>query len=79
MSCEHIRSYDVRTKDLKTGIWSAKDLAAYLGVSMSWIYKNTQREAEDPIPRCPGMKRLRFNLADPEFQAWLERRVGVVV
>jgi hypothetical protein len=35
-------------------IWTPKHLAEFLGVSVSWVYKRTQNDAEDPIPRVLG-------------------------
>lgn len=57
-------------------IWTPKHLADFLGVSVSWVYKRTQGDAEDPIPRVAGVGRLRFDTHAPAFQAWL-RRQGV--
>lgn len=57
-------------------IWGPKHLADFLGVSVSWVYKRTASEAEDPIPRVKGVGRLRFDTHAPAFQAWL-RRQGV--
>jgi hypothetical protein len=57
-------------------IWTLKHLADFLGVSVSWVYKRTASDAEDPIPRVQGVGRLRFDTQAPAFQAWL-RRQGV--
>jgi hypothetical protein len=54
-------------------IWTPADLAAYFGFSVHWVYKNTSPKADDPVPRCPGIGRLRFDTQSPSFLAWLER------
>ena len=59
-------------------VWGPKDLASFLSVSVSWIYKRTQEGAEDPIPRVPGVGRLRFDTASPRFQNWIGRQLGYV-
>ncbi len=59
-------------------LWTAQNLANYLGMSIHWVYKRTQQGTADPPPRCPGIKRLRFNPQDKNFQAWLERQIGSV-
>jgi len=57
-------------------VWTPKHLAGFLGVSISWVYKRTQSDADDPIPRVGGVGHLRFDTQSPAFQAWL-RRQGV--
>jgi predicted DNA-binding transcriptional regulator AlpA len=42
-------------------IWTPQHLAEFLGMSKHWVYKRTQEDAEDPIPRVPGIGRLRFD------------------
>jgi hypothetical protein len=59
-------------------IWTAEDLAAFVGYSIYWVYKQTQKGSTDPPPRCPGIKELRFNTRDPRFREWLERRLGPI-
>ncbi len=59
-------------------IWSQKQLADFLGVSLSWIYKRTSPNAEDPIPRIPGIGRLKFDTENPRFQDWMRRQLGYV-
>jgi hypothetical protein len=59
-------------------IWTVEDLAAFVGYSVHWVYKQTKRESSDPPPRCPGIKELRFNTRDPRFREWLERRIGPI-
>jgi hypothetical protein len=66
------------TRPTKTKLRTANNLADFLGMSIHWIYKRTQQGAEDPPPRCPGLKRLRFNLQDKNFQSWIERQIGSV-
>ena len=59
-------------------IWTVEDLAAFVGYSVHWVYKQTKKESSDPPPRCPGIKELRFNTRDPRFREWLERRIGPI-
>lgn len=59
-------------------LWNVQDLADYLRVSVHWVYKRTREGAIDPPPRCPGIRRLRFNTRDQNFRAWLERQVGAI-
>ena len=59
-------------------VWEPKHLAEFLGVSVSWVYKRTQKTAEDPIPRVPGVGQLRFDTASPLFQNWMCRQLGYV-
>ena len=59
-------------------VWKPKDLADFLGVSISWVYKRTEAKADDPIPRIPGVGQLRFDTHSPAFQAWIERQLGCV-
>lgn len=60
-------------------IWTPKHLAEFLGVSVSWVYKRTQNEAEDPIPRVLGVGRLRFDTHALAFQAWMRRQLGYAI
>ncbi len=59
-------------------VWAPQHLADFLGVSVSWIYKRTMENAEDVIPRVPGIGRLRFDTASPRFQDWMRRQLGYV-
>jgi len=59
-------------------IWQLDDLAKFLRVGKSWVYKRTQANAEDPPPRCPGIGPLRFDTASPAFQSWLRRQLGYI-
>jgi hypothetical protein len=59
-------------------IWTPHHLAEFLGVSTSWVLKRTQAKAEDPIPRVPGVGRLRFDTANPKFEDWMRRHLGYV-
>jgi hypothetical protein len=59
-------------------IWAPKHLADFLGVSVSWVYKRTQEDAEVGIPHIPGVGRLRFDTWHPEFQDWMRRQLGYV-
>jgi hypothetical protein len=59
-------------------VWGPKHLADFLGVSVSWVHKRTQANAEDPIPRVLGVGRLRFDTENPRFQEWMRRQLGYV-
>jgi hypothetical protein len=59
-------------------VWTPQHLAEFLGVSKSWVSKRTQAKAEDPIPRVPGIGRLRFDTENPRFQDWMRRQLGYV-
>jgi hypothetical protein len=59
-------------------IWTPKHLGEFLSVSASWIYKRTERNAEDPIPRIPGCGRLRFDTNSIAFQDWMRRQLGYI-
>jgi hypothetical protein len=59
-------------------IWTRKHLTDFLGVSVSWVYKHTMANAEDPIPRMVGISHLKFDTANPLFQDWMRRRLGYV-
>ena len=55
-------------------IWRLKDLAGFFGFTMSWAYK--VMSSDDPPPKCPGLKRPRFDTHSPAFQQWLARQLG---
>ena len=57
-------------------IWTPKNLADFLGMSIHWVRKRTESKAEDPIPRVAGVGRLRFDTHSPAFQQWLRRLLG---
>ena len=59
-------------------IWKPKHLADFLGVSAHWVYKRTETNAEDPIPRIPGVGRLSFDTHSQAFQEWIRRQLGCV-
>jgi hypothetical protein len=59
-------------------IWEPRDLSRFLGLSVHWVYKRTERSAKDPIPRIRGVGRLRFDTHSVEFQEWLLRQLGSV-
>ena len=60
-------------------VWKPKHLADFLGVSVHWVYKRTQSNVEDPVPRIPGVGRLSFDTHSPAFQAWMRRQLGYVI
>ena len=41
-----------------------KQMAAELGVKLSWLYRQTMSHGQDSIPRMMVGKYLRFNRAD---------------
>jgi len=57
-------------------IWTVKHLTEFLGVSVSWVYKRTMADADDPIPRIAGNSFLKFDTASPHFQDWMRRHLG---
>ena len=59
-------------------IWTMQNLMDFLGVSVSWVYKRTMANAEDPIPRIIGVKQLKFDTANPLFRDWMRRRLGYI-
>jgi hypothetical protein len=59
-------------------IWTRKHLMDFLGVSVSWVYKRTMANAEEPIPRVVGVGRLKFDTASPQFQGWMRRQLGYI-
>jgi len=59
-------------------VWKPRHLAEFLGVSVHWVYKRTERNAEDPIPRIPGVGRLSFDTHSPAFRQWIARQLGYV-
>ena len=59
-------------------IWKPEHLATFLGISIHWVYKRCEAKAEDPIPRIPGIGRLRFDTHHPDFQNWMKRQLGYV-
>ena len=52
-------------------IWKLSHLAAFLGVSKSYLYKKSMSSSDNPIPRIAGYGRLAFDTQSPLFQAWL--------
>ena len=74
-----IRREDETRLDLPAPrIWTPKNLAGFLGLSIHWVYKRTETSAEDPIPRVAGVGHLRFDTHSPTFQAWMRRQLGYV-
>jgi hypothetical protein len=83
MSGHFLKMHDKQTTRLELNlpeprIWDAKRLAEFLGVSVHWVFKRTQSSAEDPIPRVPGIGRLKFDTENPRFQNWMRRQLGLV-
>ncbi len=59
-------------------IWDKNKLAEFLGVSVSWVFKRTMANAKDPIPKIPGIGRLKFDTENQRFQDWMRRQLGLV-
>jgi hypothetical protein len=59
-------------------IWAPENLAKFLGISIYWVYQRTKEKAIDPVPRVPGVGRLRFDTESPDFQRWMRRQLGYV-
>jgi len=49
-----------------------QELASLLGVSVSFVYDRTRRNAGDPIPHFKLGKYVRFDLE--QVQEWLQER-----
>ena len=60
-------------------IWSAADLAEFLGLSVGWVYNHSGPSSSDPIPRCAGLRHLRFDSESKPFREWLLRNLGINV
>ena len=60
-------------------IWTPRELAVFLRVSVSWVHKRTKKNASDPPPRCLGLAKLRFDTGSPTFQDWVRRQIRAVV
>jgi len=54
-------------------LWTPGDLAGYLGVPVSWIYKRTRKNGPELIPHIKLGKYIRFDPRAEAFQQWLER------
>jgi hypothetical protein len=57
----------------KSKLWTPEDLAGYLGVPVSWIYKRTRKNGPELIPHVKLGKYVRFDPNSEAFQRWLER------
>jgi hypothetical protein len=53
---------------------NAEELAERWNVPATWIYEQTRRRCEDPIPYVPMGKYLRFEWGSPELESWWQRR-----
>jgi hypothetical protein len=49
-------------------------LAQILNVPETWLRDQTRSRADDPIPCTRFGRYVRFQPADPDLMAWLERR-----
>jgi excisionase family DNA binding protein len=51
---------------------TVKELAALLNLRESWIYDRTSGHGPEVIPHTRFGRQVRFNIASPEFNAWLK-------
>ena len=51
-------------------LWDIEDVATYLGIPLSSVYKMTAKRSTNPIPHLKIGGRLRFRKAD--IDAWLD-------
>jgi len=51
-----------------------KEVCAWLGLSMEWLYSQRRKSAVDPIPCVVIGNRLRFSRA--AVTAWLQKRAA---
>ena len=52
-------------------LWSKKQLATFLGMSIYWIDRQVMHNAQDPIPHLKIGKLVRFDPGDADFRGWL--------
>jgi len=64
-------SNTVSTEKTRPKLWTPEDLAEYLGVPVSWIYKRCRKASSDSIPRIKLGKYLRFDPESEAFRKWL--------
>ena len=57
-------------KDEREGLWGIEEVARYLGLPTSSVYKMTAERARDRIPHLKLGGRLRFRRAD--IDRWLD-------
>jgi hypothetical protein len=57
-------------------IWKAQDIASFLRVSVSWVYKKTEAKSADPIPRIQGMGVIRCDTHSPAFREWIAKHLN---
>ena len=55
----------------KPKLWTPEDLASYLGMQISWIYKRTRKNGPETIPHIKLGKYVRFDPESAVFQKWL--------
>ena len=51
--------------------WGVKQLAAHLGVPLTWIYERTRSNGPETIPHFKLGKYIRFDPESIAFQEWL--------
>lgn len=52
-------------------IWDAKRLADFLGLSVSWVRKQCEKNATHPLPRIKGTRLIKVDTWSPKFHEWL--------
>jgi hypothetical protein len=67
--------------DAVAGLFSKRvigpqELADFFGLSKYWVYRQLRGDAPDKPPRC-AVAQLRFDTWNVEFQAWLNRKLGL--
>lgn len=60
------------------GLWTAKDVAAFLSVSRTWVYQQAEAGLM-PVRRLPGSPLLRFDEAEIRAYAKGEWKPPTVV
>jgi hypothetical protein len=61
----------MRSEKLGPKLWGPDELADYLGVAVSWIYKRTRKDGPEAIPHIKLGKYIRFDPESAVFQTWL--------
>lgn len=61
------------SEKVKPKLWIPEDLAEYLSVPVSWVYKRCRQSSDDYIPHLKMGKYVRFDPEDKDFQGWLRQ------
>jgi excisionase family DNA binding protein len=56
-------------------LMTVEEIAAFLKVSISWVYERTRRHGMERLPHMKLGKYLRFSLA--EVASWLEKQRSI--